>query len=257
MKSKFYVSCLSLCFITINTFASTEQIDQYLIALQSHNVKARIETLKDISRSGITDVKLYDEIKDKLLKDYLSKSQGSDHIDEMSWLCKALASSGNYIYQPVLDGVSKNSPTSKLKHYAKQSMQLIDEYAKRNELLNSSNPDLAQYSKETQRHIQMLQSDIINLKRDTAKEIVRSLTNEAIVFETVRDTMLKLAVQRTHNSDEVDTISWFCKALSVSGNPEFITDLKQVKKINKGSIIKFANEAIKNLEKEQGIIGDE
>ncbi len=47
----------------------------------------------------------------------------------MAWLCKALASSGLREYKKTLEKAANTTINSKLKKYAKQSLNLISEYS--------------------------------------------------------------------------------------------------------------------------------
>jgi hypothetical protein len=50
------------------------------------------------------------------------ESTDRDHIDAMSWLCKALGSSGMGKYRSTLSTVANNAPHKKLKGHAEKSL---------------------------------------------------------------------------------------------------------------------------------------
>src|SRR3989304_4624841 len=71
-----------------------EEVDEFITMLKSDNMEQRTNAAKRIARSGLTDPRLFDLIRDNLLNEYQLDTNNPKHIDEMSWLCKALASSG-------------------------------------------------------------------------------------------------------------------------------------------------------------------
>jgi len=111
---------------------------QFIKMLSSSSVKTRIDTAKRITRSGLTDPELFNIINENLLSGYNTNILNRNHIDEMSWLCKALASSGSQDYAPTLEKIVQTATSQKLKKYAKQSLSLLSEYAQRNILMNDS-----------------------------------------------------------------------------------------------------------------------
>ncbi len=123
-----FTFCLMIIFLNTPALAGSDQsaeVDKYIKMLESASLKTRIDAAKYITRSGITDPKLYNIINEKLLNEYNSKGLNKDHIDEMSWMCKALAASGSLNYAPTLEKIIQTSDSVKMKKYAKQSLSLL------------------------------------------------------------------------------------------------------------------------------------
>jgi hypothetical protein len=117
--------CLAIIFFNIPSLANSDQsadVDKYIQMLGSTSLKTRLDAAKFITRSGITDSKLYIIINEKLLTELNTKGRNRDHIDEMSWMCKTLASSGMAEYKQTLREIIENSSNMKLQKYAKQSL---------------------------------------------------------------------------------------------------------------------------------------
>jgi len=117
--------CLMIIFFNIPALANSSQsaeVDKYIQMLGSTSFKTRIDAAKLITRSGITDSRLYTIINEKLLTELNTKGLNKDHIDEMSWMCKALASYGMTEYKQTLNEIIENSSSMKLQKYAKQSL---------------------------------------------------------------------------------------------------------------------------------------
>lgn len=120
-----FTFCLMIIFLNISALANSSQsadADKYIQMLESTSLKTRLDAAKFISRSGITDSRLYAIINEKLLTELNTKGLNKDHIDEMSWMCKALAASGMTEYKQTLREIIENSSSMKLQKYAKQSL---------------------------------------------------------------------------------------------------------------------------------------
>ena len=246
-----FTFCLIFIFLNTPALAGSDQsaqVDKYIEMIGSASLRNRIDAAKFITRSGITDPKLYNIINEKLSNEYNSKGLNKDHIDEMSWMCKALAASGSTDYAPTLEKIIQNTNSDKLKKYAKQSLSLIPEYAQRNKLLNDTADIDPNLSPEINKYIKMLRSDNISLKRDAAKSIYRGQFSEKTLFDVLSDELLK-GYKQTSSKDRnyVDAMAWMCKALASSGMVEYKQTLTQI--IENSSSMKLQKYAKQSLGK--------
>ena len=241
---------LSNSFPTLASSDRTAEIDNYIEMLGSASLKTRINAAKLITKSGITDPGLYDIINEKLLAGYNTNTLNLDHIDEMSWLCKALAASGSQYYAPTLEKIIQTATSTKLKKYARQSLSLISEYAEKNRLLNDTTNNDPGLSPEVNKYINMLRSDNFALKRDAAKSIYRGHLSEKALFNVLSDELLKgYETASQNNRNHIDALAWMCKALASSGMVEYRQTLTQI--IENTSNLKLQNYAKKSLRKLQ------
>ena len=224
------------------------EVEQYINMLNSSSRHHRITAAKKISRSGLSEEKLFDMINDILLKNYKKNTRNSQQIDEMSWLCKALASSGLDKYGVSLKSVADNTQNPKLKKYALQSLNLIKQYAERNRVMTDDKHLTEGFSPELARYINMLRSEDLKLKRDAAKNIFRAAITDERLYDIVEEELLKefgkTPKKREYdeyeeeveygasrkNKLQSDTISWLCKALGASGMPKYMETLEKVTK---------------------------
>jgi hypothetical protein len=223
----------------------SEEVKSFMAGLSSGSSSQRINTAKRITRSGVVDKDLYDKVA-KLLKEGYMDAYESNHVDEMSWLCKALASSGDPQYKALLTEVAENATDSKLQYYARQSIGLIAEYGDRSRTLNSNILLNSEFNNEENRLAHMLKSEIVAMKRDAAKIIVRSSIIHNDVYHIAAaelENMLTAGSQSEHIY--IDTMGWLCKALAASGNPEFVPTLQKV--VDGAEDIKLKNHASKSL----------
>ena len=204
------------------------EIEEFITMLKSNNMEQRINASKRITRSGLTDPKLFDLIRDNLVNGYQSDPNNPKHIDEIAWLCKALASSGRPEYKEALKKVADTTGDAKLERYARQGMDLIDEFAKRNKIISDTKNTVPGQSPEVTRLINMLKSDNLALKRDAAKEIYRSHFTDQNLFGVVNEELLKGYQISPYDRHHVDVMAWLCKALGASGMPEYKATLSKI-----------------------------
>ena len=165
----------------------TSEGNTFITMIESNNAKTRIDAAKQITRSGLTDPELFNRIQEKLLKEFTLNPGNSTHIDEMAWMCKALASSGNDQYIETLRKISQTAASEKLKRYARQSIEQIAVHADRNRLIADEKNLDDSLSPQVNQYINMLRSDDPVLKRDAAKFIYRNHFTEEKLFDVISD----------------------------------------------------------------------
>lgn len=214
--------------VTAGAGERTAEVNAYTTALASTNIDARITALKQISSSGLTEKSLFDLLKNRLLEGYES-SDDDKQIDELAWLCKALASSGLADYREVLALVGEKAPNKKVRGYARQSLGLLESYAKRNALLAQQGPETEGLAAEEVRIVNLLRAPEVKLKRDAAKTITRSIATAPKVFAVVDEELLTLLHKGGKaTTDELDTMAWLCRALGASGAAKYKGTLQEV-----------------------------
>ena len=202
---------------------------------------------KSSAAQGLTDPRLYARLA-ALLKEGYAGAVDADPVDEMAWFCKALAASGDADYRPLLQEVAAHAPTDKLKHYAEQSNALIEDYAKRNQVLNATESWDASLSVEENRLLNMLASSDSNLKRDAAKLIVRRPRVDPKVFAAAAAALTGMAGDNPGDALDIDTMAWLCKALAASGDHTYVAPLQQVMEKTESQKLKdYAAKAMKAL----------
>ena len=257
MKTKkLWQYCLPLIMILClliagNAFAEmdrSEEIDKYRSMLQSTSLHQRITAAKKLTTSGISDEKLFDLISSILLGRYLDDLTDPQQIDEMSWMCKALASSGLTKYRESLKTVANGTSNRKLKGYALQSLGLLDKYAEQNRVISDNKYLSEGFSDEEARYMNMLESKDLTLIRNAAKTIFRAGLLDERVYEVVHQVLVrengKMPKEKEYDDYgeeveygfsrkaklKIDTISWLCKALGASGQLKYKKTLDEIAK---------------------------
>jgi len=236
----------SLLLATPETGRSTE-IVQLQAGIESSLRAQRVNAAKIISRSGLQAPEIYAKIA-SLLKEGYPLPYEKDRTDEMAWLCKALAASGDTQYRQLLSEIASQAPSDKLRRYAKQSIELFEQYTRRKEILNTTENWDSSLSSEDNRLLNMMQSTDLKLRRDAAKTISRNGVDSK-VFAVVAKTLKTMAESFKSDSLSVDTMAWLCKALAASGDKSYVDEIEFVYNNTQSTKLrKYAKEAIKSLE---------
>jgi len=257
-----------------NAQANRNEIHQFSESLQSIDPLERITALKMIVKYGSSDESLFALINRLILKEVASgyafdetaanrrtmriggTSSHATYIDELAWMCEALAYSGFSPYKSTLKQVYETAPSfGKLKRYAKQALNKLKKYETITQCTTKTHSDT---SNESTRYICMIESKPINIKKNGALHIYWSLELDNRVYRTLKTELLKsLALIEKQNTVDsfaedgvvadkhlVDCLAWMCKALAASGQTEYQTTLTSVaSKARKLSLYKLADHA--------------
>lgn len=205
----------------------TKDVKSLINDFNSPSVDSRINAAKIVARSSFDSPELFKTIQSLLAKDYNS-STDSEHVDEMSWLCKALSSSGDQRYAVLLQEVANKADHQKLRKYARQSIEQIDENAKRQEVINAKSNWNAKLTDQENRLINMLNSGDPATVRDAAKTIYRSKVLDSAVYDDIEKNILTMLPNVSGSPLYSDTVAWLCKALSISANGKYAKTLNEV-----------------------------
>jgi hypothetical protein len=224
--------------------------ENYLQILQSSSFKERVDALKIIERSAVEDDQLFGYIEQNLIAKYRKDINDANHIDEMAWHCRALASSGDTKYLATLKEVSSTAENKKLERHCSRSIAQFDTYLKIKSTLNK--PLIDGYSAEMSKSIHMLQSGEYRMMRDAARHIVKSDEADEKVYDIVRDVLLsetpKVDAAKISTIPQVDILNYLTVCLGKSGLPKYIADLELVRSTTSSDLLgRYAQKAIKEL----------
>ncbi|MEJ2200471.1 MAG: FlgO family outer membrane protein [Desulfuromonadaceae bacterium] len=104
---------------------ASHQQRRFIKMLHSRDLRSKTDAGKLIVREGVKDVVILDVVEEELLQGYLPSGSDRAYVDAMSWLCKALGSSGNSKYRGTLQTVAEKAPHGKLRKYAKKSLDML------------------------------------------------------------------------------------------------------------------------------------
>lgn len=108
------------------------EIEYYLTQLSSNEINERIYILKTIFKKEITDDKIFSVINKMLTGKNVLKDISNIEEDEISWLCKTLASSGRMKYRDTITKVLESATSKKIKKYAEESIFIMETFSIKN-----------------------------------------------------------------------------------------------------------------------------
>ncbi|MEA2059522.1 MAG: hypothetical protein U9P10_03155 [Thermodesulfobacteriota bacterium] len=83
-------------------------------------------------------------------------------------------------------------------------------------------------AEDAKRYMEMLKSERIKTRIDSAKYITRSGLIDPLLFETIKNKLLTGYIHNQTNPKHMDEMAWYCKALASSGNMAYSDTLREV-----------------------------
>lgn len=228
------------------------EVDTLLAGLASPSITARINAAKIISRSALIEPRLYARVAGLLEQGY-GVASSAEQIDEMAWLCRALAASGGLDYRPLLDEVAMRTLSPKLQRYAGLSSGAIKANARRNRIVNAAERWDPALSADENRLLRLLEADDIGMKREAAKEILRRVRTDSRIYDASAAALTAMAQNVPEDPLYVDTLAWLCKVLAASGTSKYMAPLQQLDAATEDSKVKkYVSQALGTLREKAG-----
>lgn len=226
----------------------SQKVDQYLSMLKSGSMKTRTDAAKLISRSGLKDPKLFDAVEKNLLQGYSHDQSNRNHMDEMAWYCKALATSGNLSYEGTLRKVSQTTTNRNLQRHSSNSLAQLGVVAQRNQIKEEAAAKGNDLTSKENEMIAMLKSNNPVMMRNAAKTTYRHPFAGNAVYDVMGEKLLSLSSQSAGNRDLTDSLSWMCKALGASGMAKYKGILtKVIETSSNPKLEKYARQSLNML----------
>ena len=219
-----------------------EQIDYYLGVLATGSYTSKIEMLKKLQWSGLSDPRLYDKIEDEPAKQYLRSDLDKQNIGVLAHQIRALGYSGNEKYRNTLEQIKKSAANKTLRKHASKALIQLDKFIAWNKLIIASDFAVEGKSAEVATYMKMLSVDDVFVQRLAARAIFHERQQDTDLLALVAEKLKGLYIQDGLDGEAQDTAAWFCKAIGQSGKPEYMGLLTKVnqntpyKKIRKHSL---------------------
>ncbi|HIJ78954.1 MAG: DUF2846 domain-containing protein [Desulfobulbaceae bacterium] len=103
-------------------------------------------------------------------------------------------------------------------------------------------------SPEIDSYIKMLRSNDPGQKRDAAKIIYNSYSNDSALLQVANEALLNGYNENTNSKLQIDAMAWLCKAIGRSGQKKYLSTLQQVANAtNSSKLKKYALKSAKDL----------
>ncbi|WP_028885662.1 hypothetical protein [Teredinibacter turnerae] len=185
------------------------------------------DAYKQLQWAGLTDARIYDPLQQEIEKRLPAINDKQD-VDEVAWLIKFLAISGNYRYLPFMQTIVNDTRNDKILQHTRIGIANLHVYVTWNKVLNR-NLQLAPAGQlQAQRVYNMLSGPYLPLQANGAKKLVQ----ENIVNPQITELAFSLLNQygmTADNRDEVNLTIWLARYLVAHGGEEGIARVKQLK----------------------------
>ncbi len=172
------------------TFAENESnlLEKYISEFKILAPEDKKHLCQKIMWSGLSDPSLFDLIEQDLLR--RSKSQrDKGEVDNVAWLLKALGSSGQTKYITTLQNLTTHN-NSKIVKYAKEGLNLIQQYAKWNPIISNSSNFHPEKSEVINHYANMIRSDILELNVLAGKRIFAEKIRDNYLYKILSEKIL-------------------------------------------------------------------
>jgi len=231
MKYKTWIGAILLLLVNVSVYSFDsvdEQIDHYLVILETDNYANKVRMLERLQWSGLSDPRLYDEIEHQLLMHYQSDGRDKYAISLLSHKARALGFSGNEKYRNSLAQVNKGANSKRVRKHAKKALSELGKYKGWNQLIAESDINVQGKSVEVTTYMKMLNVNDTFVQRQAARAIYHEFQDDPDLLALVADRLEGLYLQDNLDKQVQDTAAWFSKALGQSGRLEYTVFLSKV-----------------------------
>lgn len=220
------LSSASLLSLPAGAMVEPQTLEAMYKTLTSGNLNTMAKVAEQMVYYGIEDDRLYQQLA-KAIEANLDP-ESSKIADNVAWLSKGLAASGDGKYKPVLEKMVASTDT-KLQRYGQESLERLELYKQWNPLIRDHSSDQLSFEKGLyQVYYNMISSSEPELMRIGAKRIEFERIGDPVLLDRLRDRLQQEAVRDVDDSDWEDAVSWMARALAVSGGDHYRADLMKV-----------------------------
>lgn len=228
-----------------------QEVDGYIDALVKAEDNDLIAVAREITSSGLSDVRLFDNVKTILENKHQELLTEPDDdellIYQTMTIVRTLASSGNDMYMPVLYNIMRESNSRGVRNRAKHVLSKIKFYRDRNAIMQNMDSHVDGQSLQSTRMLNLLKNDNLIMSRFASEEIVRKGSAEPAVQEWIAQ-RLEERVHKVQGKLAIDTYAWYCKVLGTVNKTkyaDFLTTLINDKSVD-SKIRKHAKKILKS-----------
>ncbi len=187
------------------------------------NVKKLIQKVK---WSGITDERLFSLIEGDLI-DVPIDLKNKRNAETVSLLLQGLAFSGNEDYTPILKRFS-DSPNKKIRRNARNSLESLPKFRLWNPIISANLSGVSLDNLQHARIRNMLNANDVELVRVGASTVYHHFPTDIELQDLVANKLDLYSKKTRETFNDTNVVSWLCKSLGRSDNPEYIPLLRRV-----------------------------
>ncbi len=227
-------------------------VDEAIEIVNDGKTYQKIRAMKELEFSGIDDKRLFDVINSQVLERFRGVGRDKGKTEEVAWLIKGLATSGHLEYAGTFEKITRESDSDRLQKWATRSAETLHDYSRWNVIINSTEYAEPGRSWEDTSHLAMLTSGDEVMVQRGASAVADVDSEDPAVYRVIEERLLDHLAQQREGDDAVLAMSWMCKALGNSNNPQYIDSLKRVAKASKSRKVRgYAKMAYRGLDSQQ------
>jgi len=202
-----------------------QEIQKYVEIFSGKPNATQQQAAEQLEWAGLSDSRIFDAVEKNLLAIY--KTVDRQDANYASWLCKALAFSGQEKYRATLQGVEKDGAQRNLRNYASWSLKMLDRYAKWNPIIDNPGNANPAKSADINRVANMVLSGDKDLQNAGAQRIIEQHIDDDWLYDLVQQTVRpELAKDWTEDGD-VKAVAYMLKALASSHKQVYRATLEE------------------------------
>lgn len=205
-----------------------EQIDHYLEVLARGGNDQKIQMLKGLQWSGISDPRLFDPVAEQVESRYLEGNLNKPEIQLIAHQIRALGYSGNDKYNDLLRRVESDAADKRFRKHAKKALIELDQFSLWNMKIRIADAPTEGKSVEIATYMKMLSVDDPAVQRLGARAIYAQRLNDPDLINVAAQQLEDMYNRPGLDKTGQDTAAWLCKAIGQSGNFDHVDLLSRV-----------------------------
>ena len=215
-----------------------KEVAKYSKIFKGANFAQQRSAMAPLSYSGLSSPAIFDHIESKLKA--LKNAESKLDQEEASWFAKTLGLSGNDAYRATLSDIAENAKSKKVRKYAVQGLDRLDNYKKWNPIISANLVNAPAGRLSQARVLNMLDANDYLLMRIGAKRVYyKHNADKALVAKVAKRLESEYTRVEKKNKPQVDAVAWLIKAIAESGDRSYrslltkVADGASTKKIKK------------------------
>ncbi|MCP4331979.1 MAG: hypothetical protein GY785_04940 [Gammaproteobacteria bacterium] len=204
-----------------------QMIDDKLTILDNAGFTTKVEMLKRLQWSGLSDVRLFDQIAELPASKY-QRSMNNDERGLAAHSLRALGFSGNPKYQDLLKDIKAKASSNTLKRHARSGLADLERHQRWNELLAQSDFSVNGKSYEVATYMKMLSINDFSVQKLAARATFHERRLDSDLLKMIADNLKASYLRDELDGEAQDTMAWFCKALGQNAIVQYHELLSEV-----------------------------
>ena len=222
LRSTIYFIVLSL--LSSVSWAKDDTLEQYKEIFSSTNSVTQQKAIKKLAISGLNSPEIYDVIEQNI-KTNLPLAKDKHKLNDMAYLVRALAYSGNDKYVSFINSLMDRNQPRKIRGHAQKAKVELYKYKMWNKVLNAGKDSRPS---QDQRLINAFKSNDVSLMEISARKMIELNLDNDSVLDVIGEE-LKSARLLVHDRQAISAYAYMAKAIATTSKPKYKPLLEELK----------------------------